>query len=88
MAGCSAPVFKGVVSPPSDGNIFRVIIGTIVLGFVGAAVCVIIGLFILLAWLFWAVLSLFSSTARCKRKQMMFRLRHCIFGNDDPNIVL
>jgi len=85
---CKAPVFNGVVTPPSGGNIIAVIIQTIVLGFVGAAVCVFIGLFILIAWLFWALLSPFSAAAACKRKQAMFRLRHCVFGNSDPNITL
>lgn len=88
MASCKAPVFKGAVSPPGDGNIIAVIIKTIVLGIIGAAICVILGVFILIAWLFWTILSPFSATARCKRKQAMFRLRHCVFGNDDPNITL
>jgi hypothetical protein len=85
---CQAPVFKGVVTPPSGGNILQVIIQTIVLGFIGAAICVLLGVFILLAWLFWLLLSPFSATARCRRKQTMFRLRHCIFGNNDPSITL
>jgi hypothetical protein len=85
---CTAPVFKGVVSPPSGGNILQVIIQTIVLGFVGAAICVLLGVFILLAWLFWLILSPFGATARCRRKQTMFRLRHCVFGNTDPAIAL
>jgi ABC-type transport system involved in cytochrome bd biosynthesis fused ATPase/permease subunit len=81
-------VFNGVVSPPTGGNILQVIIITIVLGFVGAAICVFIGLFLLLALIFWTLLSPFSAHAQCKRKQTLFRLRHCIFGNDDPNITL
>ncbi len=88
MPACKAPVFKGVVTPPSGGNIIVVIIQTVVLGMVGAAVCVFIGLFILITWLFWALLSPFSAAANCKRKQAMFRLRHCVFGNSDPNINL
>ena len=88
MAVCKAPVFKGVVSPPSGGNPIAVILGTIVLGFVGVAICCVIGIFILLGWLFWTILSPFSAAARCKRKQAMFRLRHCVFGNDDAMITL
>lgn len=85
---CRAPVFNGVVSPPSNGNIVGQIIVLIILAFVGGAICVVVGLPILLVWLFWSALSPFSATARCRRKQAMFRLRHCIFGNSDPNIML
>jgi hypothetical protein len=88
VASCKAPVFNGVVSPPSSGNIIVVILQTIVLGMVGAAICVVIGIFLLIEWLFWAALSPFSSVANCRRKQTMFRLQHCVFGNSDPNINL
>ena len=88
MAPCKAPVFNGVVSPPTGGNIIVVIAKTIALVIPGAVVCVLAGLFILLMWLFWAALSPFSTVANCKRKQAMFRLRHCVFGNSDPSITL
>jgi hypothetical protein len=76
------------VTPPSGGNIIIVIIETIALGIVGAAICAVIGIFLLLEWLFWLLLSPFSSFANCRRKQTMFRLQHCVFGNSDPNINL
>jgi hypothetical protein len=85
---CKAPVFNGVVTPPTSGNIVAIILATIALGIAGAAACVPIGLFYLVAIIFWALLSPFSSAANCKRKQALFRLRHCVFGNQDPNITL
>jgi hypothetical protein len=85
---CMAPVFKGIVSPPTSGNPIIVIIETIVLGIVGMALCVPIAMILLFGWLFWALLSPFSPAANCHRKQLMFRIRHCVFGNNDPNITL
>jgi hypothetical protein len=88
MAPCKAPVFNGVVTPPTSGNPITIILTTIVLGIVGAAICVPIGLFYLIAIIFWTLLSPFIPGANCKRKQALFQLRHCIFGNQDPNITL
>jgi hypothetical protein len=85
---CNAPVFKGVVSPPSGGNPIANIIAIIVLGIVGAAICALLGVFILIGWLFWIILSPFSPAAACKAKQAMFRLRPCVFGNADETITL
>ena len=88
MAPCLAPVFKGVYSPPTGGNIIVLIAKAIAMAIPGAVVCVLGGLFILLMWLFWAALSPFSAVANCKRKQAMFRFRHCVFGNSDASIAL
>lgn len=86
---CLAPVFKGTapVQPPS-GNPIRDIIVAIVATIIGAVICVLIVFFGYLAWLFWFLLSPFSASARCRRKQTMFRIHHCIDGNNDPNIAL
>ena len=80
-------VFNGVVTPPTSGNPITIILETIVLAIVGTAICVPVGLFYLVAVIFWTLLS-FIPAANCKRKQALFQLRHCVFGNQDPNITL